>query len=93
MLQQFWNSGSSSHMTKAVVYTAPKCPHSEKLKEFLASINVDIDEKCILESPEILEELRQLSGQMAIPVTKIDGDFFVGFDRRTERHIKRKLGV
>jgi glutaredoxin 3 len=80
-------------MTKAVVYTAPKCPHTKKLKEFLSSINVDVDEKCILESPEMLEELRQLSGQMAIPVTKIDDDFFVGFDRRTERQIKRKLGV
>ncbi len=80
-------------MAKAVVYTAPKCPHSEKLKEFLESINVDIEEICVFETPDTLEELREISGQMAIPVTKIDGDFFVGFDRRTERRLKRKLGV
>ena len=43
--------------------------------------------------PDTLDELRELSGQMAIPVTKIDGDFFIGFDRRTERRLKRKLGV
>lgn len=80
-------------MVKAVVYTAPKCPHSEKVKEFLTSINVEIEEKCVFETPDTLAELRELSGQMAVPVVKIDGDFYVGFDRRTERRIKRKLGV
>ena len=80
-------------MAKAIVYTAPKCPHSTKVKEFLSSINVEVEERCVFETPDTLEELRELSGQMAVPVTKIDGDFFVGFDRRTERRLKRKLGV
>ncbi|MFX1559926.1 MAG: glutaredoxin family protein [Promethearchaeota archaeon] len=80
-------------MAKAIVYTAPKCPHSERLKEFLSSIDVEIEERCVFETPDTLDELRELSGQMAIPVTKIDGDFFIGFDRRTERRLKRKLGV
>ena len=80
-------------MTKAIVYTAPECPHSEKVKEFLSSINVEIEEKCIFDNPETMEELREFSGQMAVPVTKLNGDFYVGFDRRTERRLKRKLGV
>ncbi len=80
-------------MAKAVVYTAPKCPHSQKVKEFLASINVEVEERCVFETPSTIEELREFSGQMAIPVTKIDDDFFIGFDRRTERRLKRKLGV
>ncbi|MGD9396737.1 MAG: glutaredoxin family protein [Candidatus Thorarchaeota archaeon] len=80
-------------MAKALVYTAPKCPHSKKVKEFLSSINVEVEERCVFETPETLDELRELSGQMAIPVTKINSDFFVGFDRRTERRLKRKLGV
>jgi glutaredoxin len=80
-------------MVKAVVYTAPKCPHSKKVKEFLSENNVEIEEKCILENPEILQELNELSGQMAVPVTTIEDEFFIGFDRRTERRIKRKLGV
>ncbi len=80
-------------MAKAVVYTAPKCPHSEKVKEFLKGINVDVEEICVFETPDIFEELREISGQMARPVTKIDGDFFVGFDRRIERRLKRRLGV
>ncbi|MFW9869838.1 MAG: glutaredoxin family protein [Candidatus Thorarchaeota archaeon] len=80
-------------MTKAVVYTAPECPHSQKVKSFLQENNVEIEEKCVLTSLDIIEELQEVTGQMAIPVTIIDGDFFIGYDRRTERKIKRKLGV
>ncbi|MFW9964425.1 MAG: glutaredoxin family protein [Candidatus Sifarchaeia archaeon] len=80
-------------MAKAVVYTAPECPHSKLVKEFLKGFNVEIEEKKVLEHPDSFQELKELSGQMAIPVTIIEGDFFVGFDRRAERRIKRKLGV
>ncbi|MHA1944405.1 MAG: glutaredoxin family protein [Candidatus Thorarchaeota archaeon] len=80
-------------MTKAVVYDAPECPHSKKIKKFLLENNVEIEEKCILTSPDTIEERKKVSGQMAIPVTIIDGDVFIGYDRRTERKLKRKLGV
>ncbi|MHA2380368.1 MAG: glutaredoxin family protein [Candidatus Thorarchaeota archaeon] len=80
-------------MTKVVIYTAPECPHSKKLKDFLSGINTEFEEKCILTSPETLEELVKASGQRAIPVTAIEDEIFVGFDRRTERRMKRQLGV
>lgn len=80
-------------MPKAIIYTAPKCPHSEHVKALLKDNGVEIEEKCILESQDTLEELKRISGQMAIPVTVIDGDVFIGYDRRTERRLKRKLGV
>jgi glutaredoxin len=80
-------------MTKATVYTAPQCPHSEKIKTFLKENKVDIEEKCVLTSPETIDELKKVSGQMAIPVTIIGEDVFIGYDRRTERKLKRKLGV
>lgn len=80
-------------MVKAVVYTAPECPHSEKVKNFLLENQVEIEEKCVLTSPETVEELKKVSGQMAIPTTIIDGDVLIGYDRRTERKLKRKLGV
>jgi glutaredoxin len=80
-------------MTTVVIYTAPECPHSKKLKEFLSGINMEFEEKCILTSPEMLEDLVKVSGQRAIPVTVVEDEIFVGFDRRTERRMKRKLGV
>lgn len=80
-------------MSKVVVYTAPECPHSKKLKEFLSGIDLEFEEKCVLTSSETLEDLFEVSGQRAIPVTAAEDEIFVGFDRRTERHMKRKLGV
>ena len=76
-----------------VIYTAPECPHSNRMKEFLKKENVTYEEKCILTSAETFAELREKSGQMAIPVADVDGEFFIGFDRRAERRLKRKLGV
>ena len=79
-------------MPTAIVYSAPECPHSEKLKEFLKEIGIDIEEKDVLSSPGIYDELLEKSGQKAVPVTVIGEDVFVGFDRRVERRIKRAVG-
>ncbi len=78
-------------MPTAKVYTAPQCPHSKKLKEFLDEEGVPYKEKCILTDSETVEELFELTKQKAVPVTVIDDDFFIGFDRRTQRRIKRKM--
>ncbi|MGY5881121.1 MAG: glutaredoxin family protein [Candidatus Thorarchaeota archaeon] len=80
-------------MPNAIIYTAPECPHSENMKKFLKDIGIDFEEKCILTSPETAAELKARSGQIAVPTTVIDGDVFIGHDRRSERRIKRKLGV
>lgn len=80
-------------VARTEIYTAPECPHSKALKEFLNENKIPYDEKCVLTSPETLGELKEVSGQMAVPVTVIEGEAFVGFDRRAQRRIKRKLGV
>lgn len=80
-------------MPKATVYTAPECPHSRKLMAFLKQNRIDFEEKCILASPEALEELKRVSGQLAVPVTVIGDSIFLGFDSRVERRIKRQVGV
>jgi glutaredoxin len=79
-------------MPTAIVYTAPECPHSKKLKEFLKEIGVDIEEKDVFASPGVFDELFEKSGQKAVPVAVIGADVFVGFDRRAERRIKRAIG-
>ncbi len=80
-------------MPKATIYTAPQCPHSRKLMAFLKQNRIDFEEKCILASPETLEELERISGQMSVPVTVIGDGIFLGFDSRVERRIKRQVGV
>ncbi|MFW9845693.1 MAG: glutaredoxin family protein [Candidatus Thorarchaeota archaeon] len=80
-------------MTKVVIYTAPDCPHSKKLKEFLAEVGAEVEEKCILSNPETLKELIEVSAQRAIPTSVLGDEVFVGFDRRTERRLRRKMEV
>ncbi|RDE15301.1 MAG: NrdH-redoxin [Candidatus Thorarchaeota archaeon] len=80
-------------MPKAVVYTAPECPHSRRLVAFLKQNKIDFEERCILASPGILDELKRVSGQLAVPVTVIGDGIFLGFDSRVERRIKRQVGV
>lgn len=80
-------------MVKATIYTAPKCPHSANLKQFLAEVGITYEEKCILADPALVEEVFQKSQQKGIPVTVIESEVFVGFDRRTERRLRRTLGV
>ncbi len=79
-------------MKKVTVYTAPNCPHSKKILEFLQEKNAEISEKCILKNPEVLDELKEVSGAMAIPVTVVDEQVFIGgLDRRNERRLSRAL--
>lgn len=80
-------------MPQAIIYTAPECPHSKNMKQFLTETGIDFQEKCILESQETAAELKARSGQISVPTTIIDGDVFIGHDKRSERRIKRKLGV
>ncbi|TFH05773.1 MAG: glutaredoxin family protein [Candidatus Thorarchaeota archaeon] len=80
-------------MPKAIIYTAPECPHSKNLKTFLKEIGIDFEEKCILASPETSSELKEISSQIAVTTTVIEGELFIGYDKRAERRIKRKLGV
>jgi len=80
-------------MPKATIYTAPECPHSKNLKFFLKENGIDFEEKCILTSPEIAVELKEVSGQIAVPTTVIEDGIYIGYDKRAERRIKRKLGV
>lgn len=79
-------------MAKAVIYTAPECPHSKKMRKFFLDKGVAIEEKCVLTSPDLFAELIAVSRQRAVPVAVIDGEVFVGFDARIQRRLERRLG-
>ncbi len=53
----------------------------DKVKEFLSQRGVPFVERDVVHDPEALEELSRL-GYMTTPVTVIDGEVVVGFDRR-----------
>jgi len=60
-----------------------------RTQEFLAEKGIEFENRDITTDPQALEELRKL-GYMTTPVTVIDGEIVIGFDRSK---LERLLGV
>ena len=75
----------------AIVYTSPTCGYCTMVKEFLLQRGVSFEERDVSRDPSHAQELLNSTGQMAVPVTVIDGHMVVGFDRgRLEQLISRR---
>jgi glutaredoxin-like YruB-family protein len=64
-----------------IVYTSPTCPYCTMVKEFLSQKGVSFDERDVSRDPSYAQELVNSTGQMGVPVTIINGQTVVGFDR------------
>jgi glutaredoxin 3 len=65
----------------AIVYTSPTCPYCTMVKEFLSQRGVSFEERDVSRDPSYAQELVNSTGQMGVPVTIINGQIVVGFDR------------
>ena len=61
----------------------------DRVKEFLSQKQVEFTDRNIAADPAALAELEKL-GYMTTPVTLVDGEVVVGFDRA---HLERLLGT
>jgi glutaredoxin-like YruB-family protein len=64
-----------------VVYTTPTCGYCHQLKAYLGQRNVPFTEHDVSRDPRAATEMVKLSGQQGVPVTLIDGQVVVGFNR------------
>lgn len=64
-----------------VVYTSPTCPYCTMVKEFLSQRGISFEERDVSRNSSYAQELVRNTGQMGVPVTIIDGEVVVGFDR------------
>ena len=69
-------------MVKVKIYTTPSCPWCKKTKELLKSKKVKYTEVNVVDNTKAQNEIVKKSGQMGVPVTDIDGEIIVGFDRK-----------
>lgn len=74
---------------KVKVYTTPACGYCYALKEFLKERGVEFEEIDVSANQKAAEEMIAKSGQMGVPVTEIDGEIVVGFDKEK---IEKLLG-
>jgi glutaredoxin len=60
------------------------------VKDYLKEKNVSFESVDVSSDEAGLQEMIKVSGQMGVPVVKIDGDIIVGFDKA---RIDEKLGT
>jgi glutaredoxin-like YruB-family protein len=69
-------------MAKSIkVYSTPTCAFCTLVKDFLNSKKVSYEVIDLAEHPEKVEEMVDVSGQLGVPVTVVDDEVIVGFDR------------
>ena len=71
-------------MKKLIVYSINNCPYCLKVKRYLNSKNVEFEERNIENSKIYEEECRNISGDVSVPVTIVEGnseDFVFKFER------------
>jgi len=71
-----------------VVYTSPTCPYCGMVKDFLAQRGISFEERDVSRNSSYAQELVSSTGQMGVPVTIIDGQVVVGFDRGRLEQLK-----
>jgi glutaredoxin 3 len=75
---------------QVTVYSTPTCPYCKHVKSFLEDHKVAFDDIDVSADKDKAEEMIQKSGQMGVPVTDIDGELIIGFDKKA---LKKALGI
>jgi glutaredoxin-like YruB-family protein len=77
------NDAQADDAKKVIVYSTNWCAYCKMAKQYLASKDVNVEEKNIEEDPEAHKELMdKIGGQFrGVPVIDIAGTIIFGFDR------------
>jgi glutaredoxin-like YruB-family protein len=78
-------------MDKTVtIYSTPTCHFCHAAKDFMNEHNITFTEVDVSTDAEQRQQMIEMTGQMGVPVIRIDDDVVVGFD---EDKVKELLGV
>jgi len=72
------------------VYSTPTCPYCDLLKDYLKDNNIEFEVVDLSQDEKATQNKKEKTGKMAVPVTEIDGEVIVGFDRAK---ISQVLGI
>lgn len=77
-------------MKHVTIYSTPTCHFCRAAKEFFTNNNVEYTDVDVAADAEKRKEMIEMTGQMGVPVIKIENDVVVGFD---EGKLKELLGI
>ena len=69
------------------IYSTPTCHFCRAAKEFFKANNISYEDFNVAEDIERRKEMIALTGQIGVPVIKIDSDIIVGFDEKKLREL------
>lgn len=68
-------------MKKVTIYSTPVCVYCNKAKAYFKEHNVAYEEFNVAADQAKRQEMVELSGQLGVPVIRIENDVVVGFDQ------------
>lgn len=66
---------------KIKIYSTSTCPNCAMLKDFLKEHRIEYEEVDVARDRAALLEMREMTGQLGVPVVVINGTIIVGFDK------------
>ncbi len=72
------------------VYSTPTCPYCVTLKAYLDEHNFAYQDIDVGSDTQAAQEMIDKTGQMGVPVTEINGEIIIGFDKP---RINKLLGI
>ncbi|MEK7193552.1 MAG: glutaredoxin family protein [Patescibacteria group bacterium] len=69
-------------MATIKIYTTPTCVYCKMAKQLFEGNNLKYEEYNVAEDDKAREEMITKSHQLGVPVIDVDGEIFVGFDRK-----------
>lgn len=67
-------------MKTVTIYSTPTCHFCHMAKDYFAANNVEFTDHDVAADIEKRKEMVDLTGQMGVPVIKIDNEIVIGFD-------------
>ncbi len=77
-------------MNTVTIYSTPVCHFCHAAKDFFKENNVDYTEYDVAADLDKRTEMIDMTGQMGVPVVRINDDVIIGFD---EPKLKELLGL
>jgi glutaredoxin-like YruB-family protein len=68
-------------MKTVAIYTTPSCTYCRMAKEFFKEHSIAYEEFDVAADPVRRGEMVEMTGQLGVPVIKIDNAIMVGFNR------------
>lgn len=63
------------------IYSTPTCPYCIEAKQYFKSKNINFEDIDVSANQAKAQEMIEISGQMGVPVIKIDDKVLIGFDQ------------